>query len=89
MDSATQATAGMVKEETAACRLLTTATVTQEGQVNRFRVDALERAAPAPERVVAARPAPRPAARAVTRAMPAVRGNLALKVEAADDWVAF
>ncbi len=81
MDSATQANAAMVEEVTAACRLLTTETVTLEGQVNRFRVDVIERPAPAPKRPMPARAAP--------RAVPAVRGNLALKVEPDDDWAAF
>jgi methyl-accepting chemotaxis protein len=81
MDSATQANAAMVEEVTAACRLLNTETATLEGQVNRFRVDVAEVAAPAPKRPVPARVTP--------RAAPAVRGNLALKVEADDDWAAF
>ncbi|KTT74173.1 methyl-accepting chemotaxis protein [Sphingomonas endophytica] len=81
MDSATQANAAMVEEVTAACRLLTTETVTLEGQVNRFQVGE-ERAAPV------ARVAPvRRSARAASA--PASRGNLALKVEAQEDWSAF
>ncbi|WP_082450008.1 methyl-accepting chemotaxis protein [Sphingomonas sp. Leaf231] len=87
MDGATQANAAMVEQVTAACRLLTSETVTLEGQVNRFHVAEEAVAAIAPERPVATRPA---AARPRPRAMPAVRGNLALKAEVAeDDWSSF
>ncbi len=79
MDSATQANAAMVEEVTAACRLLTTETVTLEGQVNRFRVGA------APEPAAPAAPA-----RRAVRAAPApvTRGNVALKA-VEEDWSAF
>ncbi|WP_051273027.1 methyl-accepting chemotaxis protein [Sphingomonas phyllosphaerae] len=79
MDSATQANAAMVEEVTAACRLLTTETVTLEGQVNRFRVDASS-----------ARAAPAAPVRRPVRAAPATvtRGNVALKA-VEEDWSAF
>ncbi|GAA4216449.1 methyl-accepting chemotaxis protein [Sphingomonas endophytica] len=82
MDSATQANAAMVEEVTAACRLLTTETVTLEGQVNRFRVGALPDTASAPAPAAPSRRAVRAAS------VPVVRGNVALKA-VEEDWSAF
>ena len=78
MDSATQANAAMVEEVTAACRLLTTETVTLEGQVNRFRVGDVTEVPASP---AAARRAPRSAATG--------RATVAMKTVAQEDWSAF
>ena len=78
MDSATQANAAMVEEVTAACRLLTTETVTLESQVNRFRVGDVAEASPPPAAV-----------RRPLRSAATGRATAAMKTVAQEDWSAF
>jgi methyl-accepting chemotaxis protein len=86
MDQTTQQNAAMVEQSTAASRTLAGEAEQLASLVGRFRTgDGAAR----PAARQAARPAPKPAARTARAAVPATRGNTALKAMPAEDWEEF